>query len=70
MMPTFMPRFFANSATDSRRRPSGATPSAPLFAFSPQAIAVAAAAESVTIAFAERVRVELWCRRAFIASGP
>ena len=70
MMPTFMPRFFANSATDSRRRPSGATPSAPLFAFSPQAIAVAAAAESVTRESAEQVRVTAENGNAFIASEP
>ena len=40
--------------------PSGFRPSVPLSAFSPQAIAVAAAAESVTTAFAARVRVMLW----------
>ena len=69
-MPTFMPRFFASSATDSRRRPSGVMPSAPLFAFSPHAMAVAAAAESVITAFAARVRVVHWQGSAFIASGP
>ena len=60
MIPTFIPFLCAISATDSSLAPSGATPSEPLFAFSPQAIAVAAAAESVMSAFAARVRVVLW----------
>ena len=59
-MPTFMPLLFATSATDSIRRPSGMTPSAPLLDFSPHAIAVAAAAESVISAFALAVRVRHW----------
>ena len=42
----------------------------PLLVFSPQAIAVAAAAESVMMELADFVRVVAWYGSAFMASGP
>ena len=59
-MPTFMPLLFATSATDSRRFVEGPTPSLPLSVFAPQAIAVAAAAESVIMELALFVLVFAW----------
>ena len=69
-MPTLRPAFFATAATDSIRVPSGRIPSMPLSVFSPQAIAVAAAAESVTTLFALFVAVSVRRARWFIASSP
>ena len=57
MIPTFLPERLATSATDATGVPSGATPIMQLSVFTPQAIAVAAAAESVMIALEDCVRV-------------
>ncbi len=69
-MPTAFPALCATSATDSSRRSCGSTPIAPLNVFSPHAIAVAAAAESVTSEDDEHVRVVACCDSWFIARFP